>query len=293
MWWPIHARVPLATPKVFFCSAPQASRRAPAGATGSGSSDGHVAARAAQQLRPSGRHAHDRVVGPRLDRAVVQEEEVGDGGEPVARVLVAVGDRLVGGVAARHHERLPHAREQEVVERRVGEHHAQVPRRRSHRLRHGRRRPPARQHDRPPRRAQQLALRGLQRHQLERGVHVASHQCEGLVLAVLACAQLGHGEAVAGPAGEMEAAQPLHGDDRPVEQRPGGGLDVVPGVAPGSPARPRRERASRSGRTPDRRWAARGSAGRRGPRTRPGRPRTSRSRPSWCAGGRRGRCARS
>ena len=49
---------------------------------------------------------------------------------------------------------------------------------------------------------------------------------------MLARAQLGHGGAVACPAGEMEAAQPLHGDDRPVEQRPGGGLDVVPGLEP-------------------------------------------------------------
>ena len=254
---------------------------------------GHVAARAAQQLRPSGRHAHDRVVGPRLDRAVVQQEEIGDAGEPLARVLVAVGDRLVGGVAARHHERLPHVREQEVVERRVGEHHAQVRRSRRHRLRHGRRRPPAREHDRPPRRAQQLALRRLQRHQLERGAPrrepSARRACPRG-----ACARAARPRRGRRRPGRRDGSRPAPSRRRsPRPAAPGRRPRCRPGPRPGSPARPRRARASRAGRTPDRRWAARGSAGRRGPRTRPGRPRTSRSRPSWCAAGRRGRFARS
>ena len=51
--------------------------------------------------------AHDGVVDPRVDRAVVQEEQVRDAVQPLQRVS-SERDRLVGHVAARHHQR--HAR---------------------------------------------------------------------------------------------------------------------------------------------------------------------------------------
>ena len=100
MWWPTQARRPRATQNVFFSSAPQASSGRWAG-TGSGSAVGHVAARAPDHRRAP----HDGVVGARLDRPVVQQEQVGDARQALERVVVAERDRLVRDVAARHHER--------------------------------------------------------------------------------------------------------------------------------------------------------------------------------------------
>ena len=77
MWWPTHARAPLATQNVLLSSAPQASsgRAAPR----QRQRVGHEPARAAQQQRAPARHrAQDRVVRARVDRAVVAEHEVGD-----------------------------------------------------------------------------------------------------------------------------------------------------------------------------------------------------------------------
>ena len=52
--------------------------------------------------------------------------DVGDAGQPLERVVVLVRDRLVGDVAAGHHQRLADVGEQQVVQRAVGEHHAEL-----------------------------------------------------------------------------------------------------------------------------------------------------------------------
>ena len=72
---------------------------------------GHVAPRAPQRQRapagvPRADDAHDRVVGPGLDRAVVGQKEVGDRRQARQRVVVAERDRLIGNVAAGHHQRV-------------------------------------------------------------------------------------------------------------------------------------------------------------------------------------------
>ena len=110
----------------------------------------HVAARAAHHDRravPDG--AHDRVVGAHVDRAVVDEEGVRDLAEPLARVVVVVGDRLVRDVGRGHDERAAEVAEQEMLKRRVGKHHAEVPRERRHRGATWRSVAPAGDHDRP------------------------------------------------------------------------------------------------------------------------------------------------
>ena len=100
---------------------------------------GHEAARAPHQQRPPiGHGPQHRVVRARVDRAVVEEHEVGDRSQPLERVGVLVGDRLVGDVAARHHERLADVGEQQVVQRRVRQQHAEVGRARRDRRRHRR-----------------------------------------------------------------------------------------------------------------------------------------------------------
>ena len=219
------------------------------------------------------------------NRAVVEQEQVGDPAEALERVLVAVGDRLVGDVAAGHHERLARVRQQQVVKRRVGQHHAEVRRQRRRGVRHRRVRPAAHEHDRPLRGGEQRLVLGRGLGEPPRRVEVAHHQRERLLLAVLARAQPRDGRLVVGPAGEVEAADALDRDDRAGAQRLGHR------TRSGSPLAA--HRAAAAARSRGRRWAGRGSGGRRGPRTRRGRRRTSRSPPSWSAAGRRGRRARS
>ena len=150
----------------------------------------HVAARAAQHAAgapppraPPSRRCASRSGGRAAGR-------VGDAAEPLARFLVAIGDRLVGHVAARHHQRLAGVGQQQVVQRRVGQHHAELARARRDRAATARVRParaPARSAARGgssscprPRQLDQRARRG----------QVRRHQRERLVLAVLARAQL-------------------------------------------------------------------------------------------------------
>ena len=61
-----------------------------------------------------------------VDRAVVEQERVGDRAEPLQRFVVAVGDRLVGDVARGQHQRLAGVGEEQVVQGRVREHHSEV-----------------------------------------------------------------------------------------------------------------------------------------------------------------------
>jgi hypothetical protein len=67
-----------------------------------------------------------------VDRAIVGEEEIGDRRQPLECLIVAVDDRLIGDVAARHHQRPAAPGEQQLVERRVGEDHAELPKPRCH-----------------------------------------------------------------------------------------------------------------------------------------------------------------
>ena len=185
---------------------------------------GHVAARAAEQERPpprAERHgARDGVVRARLDRAVVQQEEVRDRPEACERLVVLVGDRLVGHVAARHHERGTGVREQQVVKRGVGEHQAELAGAGSDRWRDGRACTARRQHDRPLGAQQQLPLVGLEHGEAGGLVEVAHHQGERLLFAVLARAQRRHGVLVVRPAGEVKPADALDRHDRARRQAP-------------------------------------------------------------------------
>lgn len=74
---------------------------------------------------------HHRVVARDVDRAVVGQPGVGERGEPDQRLGVVGDDRLAREVAAGQHQqpgagRVAGQAEQQVVQRRVGQHHAQV-----------------------------------------------------------------------------------------------------------------------------------------------------------------------
>ena len=123
------------------------------------------------------------------------------------------------------------------------------------------------------------------------GGDVGDHDRERLVVAGLAPAQLGDRVAVGRVDDQVVAADPLDRHDRPGAQRVGDRGERVVAVRPAR--RPTVRATSRAGRTQDRRWAGRGSDGRRDRRTRAGTPRTSRTRPSWWRAGRRARPSRS
>ena len=225
MWWPTHARAPLATQNVFFSSAPQASSGRRAG-TGSAMLGGHVARASGAARRRARRDAHDRVVGARVDRAVVEQEEVGDRrrGAPARRrrgrrsarrttlpLVITSGRAGVG--------------EQQVVQRRVGQHHAELARRPARpaaaTARSGAR--GASTIGRARRRQQRLVVRAELDERARRRRASARHQRERLVLAVLARAQRARRRLVVGAAGEVEAAEALDRDDRRrAQQRPRG-----------------------------------------------------------------------
>ncbi len=250
MWCPTQARPPLARQNVLFSSAPHAS----SGRCAAAQLDArrHQSARAAQHERP----AQHRVVGARLDRAVVDEEAVGDRGQALQRLGVVEGDRLVGDVAAGHHERHAGVREQQVVQRRRRQHHAEVGLARRDGGRDRGARAPARDHDRALAPAQQPLLLRPEQDQRACGVEVGRHQGERLVLPVLARAQRGDGVLVVGAAREVVAADALDGDDEAVEQRGGSRRDRVDSAGYGAASRDRIDATSRC----DARAAARDGA---------------------------------
>ena len=85
----------------------------------------HVAAGAADGTRLARDHAEDRVVAALQDLAVVMQEAVGDLREALLRIVDVRRDGLLAHIAAGHHQRVAVAVEQEVVQGRVRQHHAE------------------------------------------------------------------------------------------------------------------------------------------------------------------------
>ena len=114
----------------------------------------------------------------------------------------------------------PQAAQQQVVERRGRQHHAEVRIARRHLRRHRRRRPARQQHDRRLDRGELLRRQVRDLAQLAGLVEVAHHQGERLPEPELALAQARDRGAVARIAHEVEAAQALDRHDASVRQRP-------------------------------------------------------------------------
>jgi hypothetical protein len=163
--------------------------------------------------------ADHRVVGAGLDRAVVDEEGVRDPGQPLQRVFVTVGDRLIRNVPAGHHEGLADHAEQEMVKRRVRQHHAELRRAGRHRLRDGDVHAARREDDRSRGRFEERSGLLLELHELLHGVKVTGHQRERLVLTMLSGAHRRDRALLVGEAGQVIAADPLEGEDAPAGQR--------------------------------------------------------------------------
>ena len=162
-------------------------------------------------------------------------------------------------------------RQQQMVKRGVGEHHAEVTRVRRDRRRDLGAGAPARRSRsgaRGPRAAP--PRRRSARRAPVRPARLGRHQRERLVLAMLARAQRADGRLVVGATGQMKAAQALDARILPIpiwlrpprcgSRCPSSGIGSPP---PGSMSRTRGPHAGT-------RSAGRGSGGRAGPRTRPG-----------------------
>ena len=85
-----------------------------------------AAGTAHRDRRPIRNGADHGVVGADVDRAIVDQKRVRDAGEPLARVVIAIGDRLIREVGRSHNEGPSEVAEQDVLKRRVREHHAEV-----------------------------------------------------------------------------------------------------------------------------------------------------------------------
>ena len=221
---------------------------------------------------------------------------------PPRRSTASSSSKAIGSsdtLPAGHHERHADVGEQQVVQRRVREHHAELARaRRDGRPRRRRAGPPRREHDRPLARAQQRAppparARPAPPPRPRRAPSARTACPRG------ACAPAAPPTArsSAAHARQMIPAEPLDRDDPAARSSaatpPRRPRRVSTVVEPRRGVRPLGAASEAWGRSRGRRSAGRGSGGRRGPRTRRGRRRTSRSRPSSCSAGRTGCRARS
>ncbi len=186
------------------------------------------ATRTAQHLGLAGKHAQHRIVDTPGHVAVMQQEIVGDRGQLLQRLPVVDLLRLAGQVAAGQHDRMIRVLQDQMVQRRVGQHETQRAQPRGEtigqRWRIG---SPCQQHDRSRGAGQQVFLLGADGAIPAHLVHVAGHQRERLVFAVFARAQPLDGRRIGGVAGELESAQALDRDDGAALQQSACGLQHV------------------------------------------------------------------
>ena len=140
-----------------------------------------IAPRPPDRLGRPAADAGDAVVVPRVDLPVVDEEIIGKAPEPPPRLLVVFRDRLFGEVAARHDEGLAEVGQQEVVERRIGKHDAQIPVSGGHEGRDGRAVLARKQHDGRFRAAKESRFRVIGDAVAPHLFHVPHHHRKGLV----------------------------------------------------------------------------------------------------------------
>ena len=171
----------------------------------------HVAPRAAHRVVPALKYPQERIVAAGQYLAVVQQKAVRQATQLLQRLGVFIYNRCVGEVRARHHKTVEIVPEQQHVQRRVREHHAQcIVLAQMHQLSA---RALIQQHDGPAegRKRPGLGLGYLA--EPPRTVEVAAHHREGLLVPVLAPPQLAHGLLILREAGKVHAAQALHAED--------------------------------------------------------------------------------
>ncbi len=90
---------------------------------------GRVATGASQDRRPSSPNTRDRIVDPSSDRALADQECVRNSGQAIERLIIVVCNGLAGPICASHYQPIGGAMcEKQMMERRVGQHHAELTR---------------------------------------------------------------------------------------------------------------------------------------------------------------------
>ena len=250
-----------------------------------------------KHLRTVGPDADDRIVHRPHDRPIVGQQHVGDRAQSAARAsLDRDRHRLLGEIAAGANQRPRDGRHQQVVQRRVGQHHAQIRiaggdagnggEERAERVQQRETGTPPQQDDR------RLARRATRASSSETwqcrrtSSRATEHQGKRPVGPVLSPPQPGHGRGVGRIHQQLKSAQPLQGHD------PARRAAIVPSPSRAASAGGRflalgGRAVAASARSAGRRSAGRESADRPDRRTRPGSRGTSGTRPSRSAAGRR------
>jgi hypothetical protein len=191
---------------------------------GQGNRQGGIAAGPAQDLHLTRHHLGHRVVDGPSDRAVVDQEEVGDVPQAQQGLPLLQAERFFGDIPAGRHHREAQILQEQVMQRGRGQHDSQPGRSGSHLLGHQERVPTLQQDDRRGLRDQEPLFNRTHAACPSHPLQVGCHQSQGFGLPTLAFAQTGHGRAVPGIDQELKASQPLDRHDLPLAQRPRGSL---------------------------------------------------------------------
>ena len=231
MCWLMKASRPAARQNVFFSSPPTASV-GPAGEREPEREGGVAPGTPQRQLLPLSRvDLEHRVVARDVDRAVVQQPGVGDGTQPSPGVVIVVADRLVGQVAARHHQHVGHrgpGRRPRGPERRgdgaaacrgAARPAAGCPAPPAPRWPMRRVRAPAHEDDGPLRRGQEPASAASMRASVRAARRSRAMTANGFSTALLARPEPLHRRVGACVAGQVVPAEALDGDDLPAGER--------------------------------------------------------------------------
>lgn len=115
-----------------------------------------VAARPANGILASAMHADHGIVGADMNRAVVDQKTICDVVQAPGGVAIDICNRFVGNISARENERPQKFRAEQMMDRRVREHQADIAISRSNRRRQPGLGNAAQEHDRTPRTGQRL-----------------------------------------------------------------------------------------------------------------------------------------
>lgn len=166
----------------------------------------------------------DGVLARYVDRPVVGEDDVGQALDPV-QVLIPEDDRRAALIGRSHHQRYrAQPIEEQMMQRRIGQHQTKVGQAGSHRLRDGSR-AGGHKDDWRGRRRQRRRCRIVDQGEFSRRLEVCCHHRKGLGGPVLSHSQLCDDTVVVGPASQMETANPLDRENFPGQNRIRGGIE--------------------------------------------------------------------
>src|SRR5262245_12950486 len=103
---------------------------------GKGDRQWYVAPRTAQEERDPVDASGDRVVTADLNRTIVSQKEIRNAAQSVHGIAILEGDWLVPAIPTRHDQREVDASEEQMLERRVGQHQTEMTQSRSHLIGH-------------------------------------------------------------------------------------------------------------------------------------------------------------